>query len=107
MLALVCRETGETVGFCGLVHPDGQLEAEIKYALKRRHWGRGIATEAAKALLAYGWEVHNLTRIIATVAPANIASHRVLLKAGMKQGRLLDEADGSTTQMFEWRARDN
>ena len=52
MSTLVERASGEVVGFCGLVHPGGQSEAEIKYALKRRYWGLGLATEAARAMLA-------------------------------------------------------
>jgi RimJ/RimL family protein N-acetyltransferase len=104
MSALVWRESGETVGFCGLVHPDGQPEAEIKYALKRGYWGRGIATEAAAAMLDYGRRYHGLGYIIATTDPDNVASHRVLLKAGMTRGPLVIEDDGSGTQVFEWHA---
>jgi ribosomal-protein-alanine N-acetyltransferase len=105
MSALLWRESGEVIGFCGLVHPGGQPEAEIKYALKRSYWGRGIATEAATAMLAYGSRQHHLKYIIATTAPANLASHRVLLKAGMTRGKLLPNADGSSTQVFEWHAQ--
>lgn len=106
MSALVLRESGEIVGFCGLVHPGGQPEAEIKYALKRSYWGRGIATEAAAAMLAYGSQRHGLRYIIATTDPENIASHRVLVKAGMTRGDLVLEDDGSSTQVFEWRAEE-
>lgn len=104
MSALVLRESGEIVGFCGLVHPGGQPEAEIKYALKRGHWGKGIATEAAAAMLAYGSRRHGLSYIIATTAPGNLASHRVLIKAGMTRGPLVRNDDGSSTQVFEWHA---
>jgi RimJ/RimL family protein N-acetyltransferase len=104
MSALVWRESGDVVGFCGLVHPGGQPEAEIKYALKRSYWGRGIATEAATAMLAYGSQHHGLSYIIATTAPDNLASHRVLLKAGMGRGQLVLHGDGSSTQVFEWHA---
>ena len=104
MTALVWRESGEIIGFCGLVHPGGQPEAEIKYALKRGYWGRGIATEAASAMLAYGSQRHGLSYMIATTAPENVASHRVLIKAGMARGQLVRNADGSSTQVFEWHA---
>ena len=103
MSALVERAFGETVGFCGLVHPGSQAEAEIKYALKRRYWGVGLATEAVRAMLAYGAETHGLTLIIATTAPENRASHRVLLKSGMVRGELRANDDGSFTQVFDWR----
>lgn len=106
MSALVWRESGEVIGFCGLVHPGGQVEAEIKYALKRACWGRGIATEAAGAMLAYGRERHGLRHIIATTDPQNIASHRVLLKAGMERGEVVREEDGCDTLFFHWRAQE-
>ena len=103
MFALEDRVTRVVVGFCGLVHPGGQIEAEIKYALKRKFWGRGLATEAARALLAYGANTHGVDYVIATTAPENAASHRVLLKAGMAKGQLRRDEDGSYTQLFEWR----
>jgi RimJ/RimL family protein N-acetyltransferase len=95
---------GGVVGFCGLVHPGQQPQAEIKYALRREAWGQGLATEAARALLEYGARVHGLQEVIATAAPDNSASHRVLLKTGMLRGELRRNEDGSFTQMFVWRA---
>lgn len=53
MSTLVERQTGKT-GFYGLVHPNGQPEPEIKYALLRTYWGCGFATEAVSAMLQYG-----------------------------------------------------
>jgi RimJ/RimL family protein N-acetyltransferase len=88
------------IGFCGIVHPGGQAEPEVKYALLRSCWGRGFATEIASALIEYAYRVHQLHMLIATVAPANLASQNVLLKAGMQRTGLRANADGSTTQMF-------
>lgn len=102
MFTLEDRESGEIVGFCGLVHPGGQPEAEIKYALLPAYWGQGLASEAVPALLAYGAQHHKLTHIIATVDPENLASQRVLLKAGMSKGELVQNDDGTLTQFFEW-----
>ena len=104
MCAVVERASGAVVGFCGLVHPGGETEAELKYALRREHWGRGYASEAAAALLAHGAAAHGLRRVVATAAPGNLASHRVLLKAGLTRGELVRHDDGSFTQRFEWRA---
>lgn len=106
MFALVSRQSGEVIGFCGLVHPGGQPEAEIKYALRREFWGRGLASEAAAAMLAAGASRFGLRRVIATTAPENTASHRVLLKAGMHLGSLRRDDDGTETQVFEWAAGD-
>ena len=104
MFTLEDESSVSVIGFAGIVHPGGQSEPEIKYALLRAHWGRGVATEAAAGLLEYGATHHRLSRIIATTHPANIASHRVLLKAGMERGELRPNADGSQTLLFIWRA---
>jgi len=104
MSALVARSSGEVVGFCGLVHPGGQDEVEIKYALGRRWWGAGLATEAVQAMLRHGAWAHGMSRIIATVAPANAASQRVLEKVGMIHAGIRKNDDGSATNVFEWRS---
>jgi len=104
MFALVERETGAVVGFCGLVHPQQQVEAELKYAFLRSAWGRGLATEAARGLLDHATTTLGLGRVVATVAPGHLASQRVLEKAGMTRGALRDNDDGSKTQLFHWRS---
>lgn len=105
MFALVELASGSVIGFAGLVHPGGQPEPEIKYALLRSHWGRGLASELVPHLLAYGAEAHGLQRIIATVAPGNLVSQRVLAKSGMVlHSRRVDD-DGDTTLVFEWTAK--
>ena len=102
MAALVLRETGEVVGFCGLVHPGGQPEAELKYALKRTFWGQGLATEAARGMLDYGRVTFGLTKVIATIYPENRASERVLTKAGMAFVEDRPEDDGTITRVLAW-----
>ena len=104
MFALEAPSTREIVGFCGLVHPGGQVEAEVKYTLRRESWGRGLATEAVRALLLYGAAAHGLRRIIATVAPLNHASQRVLTKAGMTRILVRRNDDETCTHVFEWLA---
>jgi RimJ/RimL family protein N-acetyltransferase len=104
MFALASRGSGLVIGFCGLVHPGGQAEAEIKYALAREFWGQGLATEAAAATLTAASTRFGLQHVIATAAPANVASHRVLLKAGMQRGPVKRNEDGSETQIFVWQA---
>ena len=85
MFALVERETGAVVGFCGLVHPGGRAEAEIKYAFLRSAWGRGLASEAARALLGHGATAHGLQAVIATVAPDNLAAARPSSSTGARR----------------------
>lgn len=102
MFALEDRNSAQVVGFCGLVHPGGQAEPEIKYAFRRSHWGRGLAGEAVPALLDYGAAVHSLKYVIATVAEGNLASQRVLLKSGLSPACERAEEDGSVTLVFHW-----
>lgn len=102
MSALVLRSTDSVIGFCGLVHPGNQPDAEIKYALKREYWGQGYATEAVKAMLTYGQQEKSLTKIIATIAPENNPSRNVLSKAGMRPAELILDEDGLYTQFFVW-----
>ena len=104
MFALIDRENGETVGFCGLVHPGGQEEPEIKYAFLRAHWGKGFASEVVPAMLRYASNTHKLKYVIATVASENVASQRVLTKSGMGYVKALD--DDPDTLLYEWRALD-
>jgi len=104
MFAVVLRSSGSVIGVCGLVHPGGQAEAEVKYAFAREHWGMGFATEVVEALLAFAAGTHGLREIIATVAPANLASQRVLAKAGMLQRTTRIEEDGAATAVFSWRS---
>ncbi|HVR29704.1 MAG TPA: GNAT family N-acetyltransferase [Thermoanaerobaculia bacterium] len=56
--------------------------AELGYWLGRRHWGRGVATAAVEAICSYGFETLGLRRIYACVFAPNVASARVLEKAG-------------------------
>ena len=72
------------IGWCGL----GPLEfssgeIEIFYGLSKDQWGKGIATEAATTVLAYGFETLKLDRIVAVTDPRNAASVKVIEKLGM------------------------
>lgn len=103
MFALESRRQGDVVGFCGIVHPGDQPEPEIKYALRRRFWGQGLATEAATAMLKKAPSL-GLCHVIATAAPENVGSLAVLQKAGMQRGPVIDNGGGSRTQLFTWPA---
>ena len=76
------RETGELVGDCGLFFDDGHGAWELAYGFRRDRWGRGYATEAARACVRYGFDELGLDKIVADVDPANIASVRVLENCG-------------------------
>ena len=78
------KQTGKLLGWVGLgpldIKPE---EIEIYYGFGKESWGRGYATEAAAAFLAYGFEAIGLERIAAIVLPENEASIRVIEKIGL------------------------
>ncbi len=82
-LAIVIRETGNLCGGIGL-HPDEQhRRAELGYWIGVPYWGKRYATEAAQALVRYGFEQLKLQRIFAMHFKDNLGSGEVLRKIGM------------------------
>jgi ribosomal-protein-alanine N-acetyltransferase len=59
------------------------VEIELAYLLAREHWGRGLATEAARAIVAFGFERLGHDRIVCLIDPENIASLKVASNVGM------------------------
>lgn len=66
-----------------------RCSAEIGYWLGERHWGRGIATDAVRVVTAHAFASHGLTRVFAVPFTDNIASCRVLEKAGFVREGIL------------------
>jgi ribosomal-protein-alanine N-acetyltransferase len=83
--ATIHKETGKFIGRCGLLPwtIGGRGEVEIAYLLDKAFWHQGLATEAANALLRYGFEKLKLSRLICLIAPDNRAAQRVAEKIGM------------------------
>lgn len=71
------------IGFCGLRFFDDPPEIEVMYGVTPTHWGQGLATEAAKAVLRYGFEELHLPKIWGGADAPNVASICVLQKLGM------------------------
>lgn len=94
-LPMVLKETGEIIGWCGLGPLDyDDSETEVYFVTAPEHWGEGLATEGAGALLEYAFRVLRLTRVVAVVDPRNHASVRVVENLGMRlEGEV--EAPGS------------
>ncbi len=83
-LVVILKETGETLGWCGLkYHPDAN-EYDIGYRFFKQHWGKGYATESAKAAMEYGFAILKLDRIIGRARIENPASINVFNKLGMR-----------------------
>jgi ribosomal-protein-alanine N-acetyltransferase len=71
------------IGHCGLKYWPDSPDVEVLYALAKPYWGKGLATEGARASLRYGFEERRLDHIIAAAFVDNMASRRVLEKIGM------------------------
>lgn len=99
--ACVLRENGEVIGFCGLKRL-ASGEVDLGYRLERSAWGRGLATEGARASLRYGFERLALPVIIGLAMPENLASLRVLEKVGMARVGMVED-DGATLVKYELR----
>lgn len=85
-LAVVQKESGEIIGYCGLFYfadINGFPEVELGYRLARSAWGRGFATEAAAAVRDYAFDTLALQRLVSLIDPANKASIAVAEKLGM------------------------
>lgn len=85
--AVVERLSGELIGHAALHALEGTELVEVAYALGKRWWGRGYASEAASAAVRYGFERLALDPIVAVTRPTNAASRRVLQKLGFSYVR--------------------
>lgn len=83
--ATVLKQTGAFIGRCGLLawQIDGRTEVEVAYLLDSAHWGQGLATEAARAIVGHAFETLPVDRLICMLDPENGASRRVAIKTGM------------------------
>ncbi len=88
--AVTLKSTGQLIGNCGVRRDSvGAYEGDIGYELDPDHWNKGYATEAAQAVLHFGFTQVNLHRISAQCVADNAGSAHVLEKLGMRQeGRL-------------------
>lgn len=118
-LALILKEQAEMIGVVGLTRTSHELdEAELWYRLSRMYWKQGYTTEAARAMLSFGFTDLRLHRVAAMCHPDNLGSKRVMEKVGMHyEGRLRENAlnaDGTWRDSLlyaiidhEWRIEQN
>ena len=103
------RADGAFQGVAALLPmPDGE-DVELAYRLARASWGRGIATEAAAALVERAFTGAGLPRLVAVTFPENVASQHVLEKAGFRYDGMTDYKEFRvahfTITAEMWRAR--
>ena len=98
---VLLKETGESIGMCGLIKRDVLDDVDIGYALLPRYWSKGYAVEAAQATKEYAKDVIGLKRIVAIVDPANEGSIRVLEKLGLRYEKMVRlSADDIDLKLF-------
>ena len=81
---LLEKTSGELIGFCGVGFWRDGPQPEIGWWLARRCWGRGLATEAARAALRDAFDRVRLERIVSIAMVENLASLRIMQKLGLK-----------------------
>jgi ribosomal-protein-alanine N-acetyltransferase len=83
--ATIHKQTDDFIGRCGLIPwtIDEEHEVEVAFALSKAYWGQGLATEVAQALVHYGFEHLQLSRLICLIEHGNQASIKVATKIGM------------------------
>lgn len=84
--AAVEHGSGEFLGWMCLRTTKGHApdDVELGYRLRRAVWGKGLATEGSRALIAHGFDVLGVARVWAETRDANRASQRVMAKAGLR-----------------------
>jgi len=97
-LAIIHKDAQELIGWCGLDHRDQAKAAPVLfYLLKASYRGKGLATEAAEALLGYAFGELGLARVDSAAELENIASKRVMEKIGMRYVGLDEEGGHAFT----------
>lgn len=84
------RGQDQIIGSCGFFdRAEEHYRAEIGYELSKEHWGKGLASEALRAVIRYGFEQMNLQRIQALIEPPNIPSQKLVERQGFIREGLL------------------
>ena len=83
LLLVELKQDGTPIGMCGLIKRDTLPEVDIGYAFLPQFGGKGYATEAAAAVLAFAASI-GIRRVLAITSPGNAGSNAVLKKIGMR-----------------------
>jgi RimJ/RimL family protein N-acetyltransferase len=97
------KTTGTAMGRIGLYHPVDWPGLEVGWTLAREHWGRGYATEGARAALGYAFDVVRADTVISLVRPDNLRSIRVVEKLGGALDRRI-EFQGGEALVYAYRS---
>jgi RimJ/RimL family protein N-acetyltransferase len=107
-MAVIEKASGRLVGFSGLKYVAELDDVDIGYRFLPDCWGKGYATESARAVMEQNAHEHGARRIVGTVHPDNPASGRVLEKLGLRFERVLEaDENGVAFRLFATEARRN
>ncbi|HSA57531.1 MAG TPA: GNAT family N-acetyltransferase [Gemmatimonadaceae bacterium] len=100
--ATILRDTGALIGRCGLLRTqiDSRMETELSFLLDRACWGRGYATEAARAILQAAGQRFGVDRVVAVVHPDNRASLTALERLGFVYERDVPYRDFGQVRLY-------
>jgi ribosomal-protein-alanine N-acetyltransferase len=99
--AVVERDTNAYVGQCGLKPYElDDVQTEMAYHYLPHAWHKGYGTEAANAVLRYGFGTVGVERVVAVADPRNVGSWRVMEKAGMRYQGLIDDYLGLVGMLY-------
>jgi RimJ/RimL family protein N-acetyltransferase len=84
------KESGTPIGMCGLIKRDVLEDVDIGFSIFERFWGKGYATEAARALMQHGLTKLGLSRIVGVTAQHNERSAAVLEKLGLRFEKMME-----------------
>lgn len=99
-LSMFLKDTGEYIGWSGLKYRPESDTVDVGYRLMKKHWGKGYATESARASLDYGFKTLGLEKIIAMAMTENTASINIFKKMGMRYTHN-DICDGHNAVVYE------
>jgi ribosomal-protein-alanine N-acetyltransferase len=98
--AVVEKASGKMVGTCGLGYFDGRPELGLGFWFDPEYWGRGYATEAARACVAFAFDKLKAPELASTADARNKASQRVLEKAGFVWVETILEDGGTEGRLY-------
>lgn len=105
MYAVRLKDSGDTIGVCGLVRRPELADIDIGYGFLPAGRSQGFAIEAAQSVWNYATEELGLTRLIAIVAPHNAASIRLLEKLGLRyETDIRLSPDDGLIRQYGWHA---
>ena len=98
--AVIEKDTAAFIGCCGIVYDPERQEPEIIYVFHPNSWRKGYASELVPELLKYGLDQCKLPYVLATINSENMASQRIVEKAGMVFVSKEIESNGSFTLVY-------